>query len=163
MTGSTAKELTGRHVLAMLVGFFAVILVANIVFVWLALDSWTGLDTENAYLRGLDYNRTLEQAAAQQRLGWRLDYEIVDEGANRRLTVRLSDRDGAPIAGLRVGAQLKRPTHDGHDLALTLEPRGGGVYGATFRPPLPGQWDLTVRAGRGEVPDFVLEDRIEIR
>ena len=50
------KELTGRHVLYMILGFFGVVLLANVVFVYLAMDTFTGLATEGAYVKGLSYN-----------------------------------------------------------------------------------------------------------
>ncbi len=158
----SARPLTGRHVLALLLGFFAIVLLANVAFVWLALDSWTGLDTEQAYQKGLNYNRTIEAAAAQRRLGWRLDYSLAAADGDKELQVRLHDDKGLPLADRKITATLVRPTHAGHDLTLTLAATGPGRYQARFRPPLPGQWDLTIRVERTGGPPFLLEDRVEL-
>ena len=45
-----------------------------------------------------------------------------------------------------VTARLIRPTHSGHDLVLPLAELGRGRYGIETRVPLPGQWDVRVRA-----------------
>ena len=63
------KPVTGRHVLMMMLGFFGVIFAVNGVFAFLAIDTFTGLETEQAYLKGLDYNRTLTAAAEQRTTG----------------------------------------------------------------------------------------------
>ena len=47
----------------------------NGVFTYFALESFGGLETEQAYLKGLDYNRTLEAAAAQRERGWQVELE----------------------------------------------------------------------------------------
>ena len=48
-------------------GFFAVVLLANGAMIWLAFATWTGLETEGAYQKGLAYNRTLAETEAQRR------------------------------------------------------------------------------------------------
>ncbi|MDP6343656.1 MAG: FixH family protein, partial [Alphaproteobacteria bacterium] len=56
------RPLTGRDVLWLLLGFFALIIVVNGIFVVLALNSFSGVSTENAYRQGLAYNQTLQAA-----------------------------------------------------------------------------------------------------
>ncbi|MHA1599926.1 MAG: FixH family protein, partial [Alphaproteobacteria bacterium] len=47
------KVLTGRHVLIMVLAFFGLVIAANVIFVVLAWQSWSGLSTDDAYRRGL--------------------------------------------------------------------------------------------------------------
>ena len=133
------KPLTGRTVLLVLVGFFGVMLAANVAMVASAFSSWTGLATNRAYERGRAYNRTLEAQRAQDALGWRgavaLDAGVV------RLT--LADAQGAPVDGARVTAFLVRPAEAGRDVELELGAEGGGRYAAPVSL-APGQWDARV-------------------
>ena len=55
------------------VAFFGVVLLANGTMIGLAFATWTGLETEGAYQKGLAYNRVLDRARAQAALGWRVD------------------------------------------------------------------------------------------
>ena len=76
-----SRPITGRKVLWMLLGFFGVMMAVNGIFVYLALSSFSGLETVNAYVKGLDYNATLRRGAAQKALGWQVERERVARGA----------------------------------------------------------------------------------
>ncbi|MEX0814747.1 MAG: FixH family protein, partial [Dongiaceae bacterium] len=47
-------------------------LAVNAALVYLALDSFSGLETEGAYRRGVAYDATLAAARAQGEMGWRV-------------------------------------------------------------------------------------------
>jgi nitrogen fixation protein FixH len=126
-------------------GIFLVFLIANGVMVYFAGRSWTGLETEGAYEKGLAYNDTIAAAEAQAALGWRVDVETgVANAREAWVEVRLEDRDGRPIAAQRVWVRLVRPTSEGHDRTASLTPVGAGRYRGLIDLPLPGQWDLRV-------------------
>lgn len=86
-----AKPLSGRSVLFALLGFFAVVVAVNGVFIVYALRTHPGLSDANAYQAGLAYNRVLADVEAQRQLGWHvaLDDETAAAG---RFALRLSDR-----------------------------------------------------------------------
>ena len=131
------------------VAFFGVVLLANGAMIWLAFATWTGLETEGAYQKGLAYNRVLLDAQAQASLGWDVDLEFVQQ-AERTLAIQLAlaDRHGDLIEEASVSAAFVRPTHEGHDQVVTIPHRYGGAYQAEVALPLSGQWDvqLTIEA-----------------
>jgi nitrogen fixation protein FixH len=129
-----------------LCGIFAVFLIANGIMVYFAGESWTGLETEGAYEKGLAYNDTIAAAAAQAALGWQVDIQAgpADQG-EAWVDVRLEDREGRPIVARQVWARLVRPTSEGHDRETALASLGAGHYRGVIDLPLPGQWDLRVR------------------
>ncbi len=130
---------------------FLVVIAVNGALIYFAEDTFSGLETEHAYERGLQYNRALAGEAAQERLRWRHEAAISDDAHNRRtLRVRLTDRGGRPLDGLKVAAYLVRPSSAGMDLTLSLAPAGDGRYVAEFALPAPGQWDLRLVAQRGD-------------
>jgi nitrogen fixation protein FixH len=131
---------------------FLLVIAVNGALIFFAEDTFSGLETDNAYERGLDYNRALAGEAAQERLGWHAQAAI-SEGtdAHRTLLVLLADRDGRPLQGLTLEAYLVRPSSAGMDLRLTPGPTGDGAYAAEFTLPAPGQWDLRLVAWRGDV------------
>jgi nitrogen fixation protein FixH len=126
---------------------FAVVLAANGVMVVFAYSSWTGLETQGAYEKGLAYNETLAAAREQAALGWQVGITLAPGGAGQlRLEATFRDRNGRPLRLTAVTARLIRPTHSGHDLVLPLAELESGRYGAETIFPLPGQWDVRVRA-----------------
>lgn len=141
-----AKPITGRRVLGWLLLFFGTVVAVNGAFVYFALDTWPGLSTRRAYEEGLAYNKTLDAARAQRALGWKsaVDFEGA-EGGGRALTVRMANRDGAPVAGLAITVELRRPVREGEDRTLMLAETGFGAYRAVADVPL-GRWQAVVKA-----------------
>jgi nitrogen fixation protein FixH len=156
MNARPMLRFTGRTVLALFVGFFGVIFLVNGAFIWFATQSWHGLDTDDAYRKGLDYNATLARAEAQKVLGWRAEVSL--DGA--RPVVRLFDRDGRPLGGLAVTGVARRPVDEHADRALVLVGYGDGAYRADSDLPAHGQWDLRVEVARRDGPPFLIEQRL---
>lgn len=121
---------------------FCVIIPVNLALVIFAFDSWSGLETEQAYERGLDFNRVLDASEAQAARGWQSAIEFSDDA----LGVRLRDKDGVGIEGLRVWATFVRPTNEGFDQTVRLTELGGGQYGIDAKLPAAGNWDVRIRA-----------------
>lgn len=132
---------------------FLVVIGVNGTLIFFAQDTFSGLDTQSPYERGLDYNRTLAAEAAVAQLGWQTEAAIVGESDSARsLEVRITDRDGRPLDGLKMVAYLVRPSNQGLDLTMEPRPLGDGRYGASFVLPAPGQWELRLVADRNDVP-----------
>ena len=157
-------ELTGRHVLIMVLAFFGLVIAANVVFIVLAWQSWSGLSTDDAYRRGLAYNETLRQAEAQRALGWQVRAELVplaDGGA--RLSVVFTGSNDTPVERLDITGQLRRPSREGADRPVVLTGQGSGRYGTDVDLPFSGQWDLHLRATSPDGKIFILEDRLWLK
>jgi len=159
MTGENSNPLTGRHVLAMVLAFFGVVLAVNGIFVLLALGSWTGIETENAYLAGLQYEEQLREAQAQRALGWRLEYAWTGEV----IEARLLDAGAEPVRGVELAASLRRPTHEGEDMTVALYPGRGGLFRSDALALGDGQWKLVILATREGETVFRREDRVWIK
>jgi nitrogen fixation protein FixH len=142
-----AGDRFGRWIPWSFVGLFFLVLAVNGTMIAIAVSSFTGLETTNAYQRGLAYNNRLAAAAEQESLGWTAVLEVASLG-NRRaaLAFELTDRLGKPITSADVAASLLRPVQAGHDLQVQLDDRGDGRYGAEVDLPLPGQWDVQLTA-----------------
>ncbi len=164
MRGAQERKVTGRHVLIGVLIFFAVVLAANGAFVYLALDSWTGLSTRNAYQKGLRHNEILRAAQAQKALGWRAALEFEAGDARRgRLQATFRDERGDPVEYLTVTAAIRRPTHEGFDQDATLSRSGPGRYAVDLELPLAGQWDVRVSATSPHGARYEIEKRIWLR
>jgi nitrogen fixation protein FixH len=153
----------GRWIPWLFVGGFVLVLAVNGVMIWIAAESFTGLETEDAYRKGIHYNRNLEAAAAQAALGWRPALGIsAEEGPVAVARLELGSLAGAPIEGAVVRLRFERPTQHGHDFELELEPTGGGVYRAEFAVPLAGVWNVHMVIERG-ADRYVSDQRVVLR
>ncbi len=132
------------------VGMFLVVGGVNATLAYFASSTFNGLQTEQAYEKGLNYNQALAGAAAQERLGWVLRAELQPaDGAGAGVAVEVTDKAGRPVEGLEVLAVFTRPTQAGHDRNVTLSEAGSGRYVGKVQLPLPGQWRMQVVANRG--------------
>lgn len=140
------RPLRGRHVLIGMIAFFAVIFAVNGIMVFIALDTFTGVHTDDAYRSGRDYNQVIDAARSQADRGWNvtMTHEVTE--GTLQLAVTFQDKVERPIEGLTVTAELWRPTHDGHDRELKLAPIGAGRYAGTTDLPLAGQWEIRLLA-----------------
>lgn len=154
MTGT----LDGRKVLAWLLGFFAVVMAVNGAFLFFALRTHPGIESADAYRRGLDYNSTIAAAERQRALGW--TGAVGYDGGTLRATI--VDPAGRPVTGLAVAANFRRPVVQGSDVTADLAERPDGAYAAAVTLPLKGQWDAIVEARRRDGTRFAFERRIRV-
>lgn len=152
------------------VGGMLLVIAVNVVLVAYAIGTFPGLETEDAYRKGIAYNDTLASARAQEARGWSIDVRYAPRAAAEpagavragELVITLVDKVGEPIGGLDVSAALVRPTHAGLDTRVALAPRSLGEYRAETLLPLAGQWDVRVSARRGD-EDFQATRRIIVQ
>lgn len=144
MTGLAMKpkQFTGRHMLAITVAFFAVVIGVNLVLAFLANSTWSGLVVKNGYDASQDFNKAQERARAQEALGWKaaLQRDV------KELRIVFAARDGSPLPGLRIAGTLRRPTTDRQDRVLTFTETGNGSYVSPSAMDA-GIWDLEIIAG----------------
>lgn len=150
MTSTAAKPrfvIKGWHVLAGVVGFFAVIIGVDALFVVQAVRTYPGEVSVTPYEDGLAYNQKIAQLEAQEALGW--DAGVAAEpGA---VLVRLRDGEGRALTGLKVTGRLQRPATETGAQSLAFAERAPGDYAAPAAE-VSGAWDLTVEArGSGDV------------
>ncbi len=144
------KEITGKHVLIFFLIFFGIIFIVNGRMIYLSQSSWTGLETYDAYRKGVKYNQQLSKSEAQNKRGWTMTIthkQLSNGGVS--LTATPKDKNGEYLSGLKLSVLLKRPTHEGIDVHFPLTETGLGVYsGKSQKIPL-GKWYLFISASRG--------------
>jgi nitrogen fixation protein FixH len=127
----------------LIVAGFALVILVNGILIYFAITSFTGLQTEGHYQRGLDYNEVLAGERGQDALGWTVGLDFQETGDGRgRLSVQATDKAGNPLKDAGVMVRLVRPVQAGHDMDVTLSADGDGFYVADVELPLRGQWDI---------------------
>lgn len=147
-------RITGWHVLAGMVLFFALIIAVDTLFIVQAYRSFSGEVASNPYEAGLAFNRTLAQRQREEALGWAAVIERPEPGV---VALRMSDKAGRPLSNLSLTGVLERPATETGRQTLNFKPKGEGWYRAEAR--LDGAWDLHATA-RNASEKFEIESRL---
>lgn len=132
----TRGQFTGRHMAAIMVAFFGVVIAVNVTMARLATSTFGGVVVENSYVASQHFNTWLDEAKAEKALGWKVQFERA--GADR-LAVTMRDAAGKPLGGAKVSAVAEHPLGLRADETLGFRESVPGVYEA----PLPaGRWRL---------------------
>ena len=102
-TPAKQREFTGKHMLALCVGCFGIIIAVNIYMAVSAVRTFPGLEVKNSYVASQQFD---ERKAAQEALGWTVKAEL--EG--QQLVLSITDANG-PVEVRELDALLGRPTN----------------------------------------------------
>lgn len=162
-TVKSTGKLTGKHVLAIIVGFFLLVFTANSIFITLAIKSFPGEQEKKSYLQGLAFNQHIAEREAQALLGWTAEIsEASLKSGVAEIELLFETASAAPISGLEVTGALVRPADDGDDHALSFVQTGPGRYRANVAGVSPGAWKLEAVAMGDQSEKFVLQKRMAL-
>lgn len=133
-------ELTGRHVLAITTGAFAIIIGVNVVMAWKAVSTFPGLEVGNSYVASQTWDA---ERQAQEALGWTLTHGYDPGRGELALTFR--DAGGAPVTLAALAVLVGRPTEARDDQTPAFAQGAGGAYLAPARL-APGKWMMQIEA-----------------
>ena len=156
--------LTGRHVLSLMVGFFAIVLLANGLLAYYAVTTFSGTVAGSPYRQGRAYDDEIARATAQTKLNWQatIEHRIAGDG---RVELRFvpKDADGGAISGLTVAAMFNRPAQAEFDRAITLRETETGLYRGLLELPGRGVWLVELDASRGKQRVYRSRNRIFVK
>lgn len=89
-TRAPRKPFNGRHMTAILVAGFGVVVAVNFTMASLAGSTFSGVVVENSYVASQDFNRWLDEANREKALGWSIE-------ASPRADGRVVARLGQPL------------------------------------------------------------------
>ena len=156
------RVLTGRMVLAMLLGFFVTGGAANFGWVGFAFQTFRGLASNHAYTDGLAYNNEIQAAHDQDSLGWQVKGSLsrIAPGLTRVLVTQ-ANAQGRPADKVEVNLQFAHPADRVRDRALALSMQQAGVYAGEIAIE-PGRWELTLRISENGQTVFQSHNKVEI-
>jgi nitrogen fixation protein FixH len=143
---ATGFRLTGLKVLAILLLFFGTIMIVNFLMAYLAIHTFSGMQTDKPYETGLAFNHAIADAQAQDARGWSVS-AAVERAPSGTVTVKatLLDAAKAPLSGYVVTATLRSPIDAKRDHTVALSDDGEGLYHGEITTEA-GQWDLEILA-----------------
>lgn len=136
------QPFTGRHMAAIMIGFFAVVIAVNLYMAREATSTFGGVVVENSYVASQNFNRWLRQADVESRLGWSAR---LTRGGDGRIAVEMR---GLPAGEATVSAIARHPLGRLPEQELAFARASDGRYVATAALP-PGRWHLRLQVESG--------------
>lgn len=136
---SISQRFTGRHMAVILVGFFVVVIVVNIMMARLAMSTFGGVVVENSYVASQEFNRWMDEAAKEKALGWSA---AVIRLSDDKVQVRLT---GAPELEVTVTGVARHPLGRLPDQTLRFARGTDGSFVSAAALPK-GRWRLRLSA-----------------
>jgi nitrogen fixation protein FixH len=128
------------------VAFFITLVLVLVPMCIIAVRTNSGVVTENAYEKGLAYNKVIQASEQQNALKWHGDLTLIPDKENVEANYMLTDANNAPLNDAKVMLWLVRPTQSGMDQKIGLNPQSHGHYEAMLPLPAPGLWEVRVSA-----------------
>ena len=140
------SRFSGRHMAAILIAFFGVVIAVNLTMATFATRTFGGVVVENSYVASQKYNDWLAAAERQQKLAWTIEPALDEQ---RRVAVSLSI-DGADVSGF-----ARHPLGREADVPLTFITSGGEARTVDALPA--GRWNIHLLVRRGESEARLIE------
>ena len=140
----TNGKFTGWHMTAILVAFFGVVMAVNFTMARMAVSSFGGTVVDNSYVASQKYNRWLNAAAQQDKLGWKVSASV-DAERHVRIDAR---SNGVMLEQVTAVGDALHPLGRAADVPLVFAATPQGYLLSTK--PLPaGRWNLRLSLRRG--------------
>jgi len=136
----SSGKFTGRHAAMLIVAFFAVVIVVNVVMAKLAIATFGGTVVDNSYVASQHFNQWLDTSAADRALGWKVELARATDGS---LEARLTDSANAPLETAKVTAHVEHPLGAKPPQDLVLSEVSPGTYHARLAL---GRWRVWLKA-----------------
>lgn len=140
-----------------LFGIFVVAIIVNIVYIYIAQKTWTGIYTPDSYRKGLEYNQTIKNVEDQYKLGLKINSKIEKKTFNSYYIENfVTDKSGNIVNSVDVIYKFKYLPKEGFDFDEIRNNTSFSSVIANFR--LNGKWQLNIIVKKG---DKIVQDLIE--
>lgn len=144
------RELTGRHVLYWLIGFFGLVFLINGIMANAAISTFGGVETQSSYKAGQTFEHEVALARAQDARHWKVDGKLnLDRAGEAVLDMRVHDAEGQAVGGLTADARLWHPADSRRDHVIPMRKTGPGAFHGKAHAQS-GRWELIVDFYRGD-------------
>lgn len=161
MSGAPVKS-SGRFWPWFVVGLLGINVCVVLVTVYLATHDRGFAVVPDYYQKAIHWDDEVARRNAQERLGWTAAvHPGVELDGRRCVEIDLSDREGRPLAGARVGLTMFHNAAPGEAVEASLKELSPGRYAAPAALARDGLWTFRVRAAKGtDEALYSLEERV---
>jgi nitrogen fixation protein FixH len=137
MTLQTKGQFTGWHMTAILVVFFGIVMAVNFTMARMAIGTFGGTVVDNSYVASQNYNRWLDAAERQDRLGWTVHTTLTKD----RFVIIDVEKGSALVPGVTAVADAIHPLGRASDIPLEFRTMSDGRLKSVTALPA-GRWTL---------------------
>ena len=134
MMTSKSGTFTGKHMAAVFVSGFSIVIAVNLFMAYNAVGGFHGTVVDNSYVASQKYNGWIEKAEASKALAWQVMPQRRADGRVVLETLGLPE-------GAVIEVEAERPLGQRETLALTFAPQGQGRWLST-EALAAGRWQL---------------------
>ncbi len=140
----TQGKFTGWHMTAILVTFFGIVMAVNFTMARMAVGTFGGTVVDNSYVASQQYNRWLDAAARQDRLGWKVSVAL---SPDRHIIID-ARQDEVALSQIAAVGDALHPLGRNDDIPLTFSVMEDGRLRSEQALPV-GRWNLRLSLRRG--------------
>ncbi|WP_310620950.1 FixH family protein [Flexibacterium corallicola] len=145
--GTGPRTIKGWHVLAAFCTFFGIIFTANAYLIYIAVETFPGLEVESSYEVSQGYNSEIARAKAQAVRGWQVNAQVNrNNDGSVNIGLDALDKEGNPISPQKVQVTFQRPTITTTDVVVPLLEQKVGRYVGNLEHLAAGNWTVIVEA-----------------
>jgi nitrogen fixation protein FixH len=125
---------------------------AMLVVVFIATRDPSFAVEPNSYKRAVAWDSSQARRRASDQLGWSASIQTsdrVDLLGRRRITCRITDKDGVPVAAATVTLEVFHHARAADRVQVGLSPEENGTYSAELPMKRAGTWEFRIAARRG--------------
>jgi nitrogen fixation protein FixH len=140
-----------------LFGIFVVVIIVNIIYIFIAQKTWTGIYTPNSYRKGVEYNQAIKNVEEQYKLGLKINTNIKKNSYNSYfIDCLVTDKSGNFVSGYDIIYKFKYLPREGFDFEEKQYNVSTSFYNVLFS--MNGKWQLDIIIKKG---DKIVQDMIE--
>lgn len=143
MTAHIKGQFTGWHMTMILVAFFGIVMTVNFTMARMAIGTFGGTVVDNSYVASQNYNRWLDAAERQDRLGWTVQATITKD----RFVIINVTKDKVLVPGVTAVADAIHPLGRASDIPLQFRAMPDGRLKSMVALPA-GRWTIQVSLRR---------------
>ena len=136
------RPFTGRHMAAIMVGGFGLVIAVNLLMAHYATSTFGGVVVENSYVASQKFNGWLASAEKSRELGW--DVRLERDPQGKVLVETAHVPQGADVIG-----EARHPLGRLPDAPLAFVPAGEGRFVSTAAVP-EGRWVVRLKVAAGK-------------
>lgn len=121
---SRSTRFTGKHMAAIFVGGFGIVIAVNLLMASIAVGSFHGTVVDNSYVASQNYNGWIHKAEASRALGWQAV-------PHRRADGRVVLETLLVPTGAAITAEVERPLGEREATILSFTDQGQGRWLST--------------------------------
>lgn len=139
MTARIKGEFTGWHMTVILVAFFGIVMTVNFTMARMAIGTFGGTVVDNSYVASQNYNRWLDAAERQDRLGWTVQAFMTKD----RFVIITVSKGKTLATGVTAVADAIHPLGRASDIPLQFRAMPDGRLKSMVALPA-GRWTIQV-------------------